>query len=380
VKAGWTDVPLGEVCDVTMGQAPKGDTYNSDGEGWPLVAGAGDFDGLHPRPSKFTTASNARLCEAGDVILGIRATIGVKVLADSVYCLGRGVAGLRPMAALDARFLWNWLDHVAPQLAGKGRGATFKQVNKADIADLVVPLPPIDEQQRIAAVLDAADALRAKRRQALAKLDTLTQSWCTVAFNSFVDAAPLGDYVEFLTSGARGWAKYYSDSGSRFIRSLDVQMNSIGEGDLAFVDPPDSAEAGRIRVSSGDILLTITGSRIGRVAVASPDVDGAFISQHVAIVRVDTDRLLPEFVSRFLSLASKGQRQIAARQYGQTKPGLNFDQIRSFILPVPDIGEQRHLLNGIRELRQAAERCSESERAMDILFASLQQRAFRGEL
>jgi len=110
------------------------------------------------------------------VIIGIRASIGDKVLADRRYCLGRGVAGLRPKSDLDHRFLWHWLDHAAPALVGKGRGATFLQVNKRDVNELEVALPPIEEQRRIAAVLDAADALRAKRRQAIAKLDTLTQA------------------------------------------------------------------------------------------------------------------------------------------------------------------------------------------------------------
>src|SRR6266496_5077576 len=147
---------LGEVATIIMGQAPPGEAYNSEGTGWPLLSGASDFDGIKPSPKKYTTEAS-KVSEPGDIILGIRATIGEKVLVDGVYCLGRGVAAIRPSDILDARFLWHWLSYVAPKLAAKGRGATFKQVNRQDIGELPIGLPPIDEQQRVAAVLDAVD-------------------------------------------------------------------------------------------------------------------------------------------------------------------------------------------------------------------------------
>ena len=150
-------------------------SYNHTGDGLPLIAGAGDFGELYPAPKKFTT-SPGKTCAPGDVVLGIRATIGEKVLADNTYCLGRGVAGLRAGPHLNRRYLWHWLTHVTPNLAAKAKGATFKQVNRDDIGELRMALPPLPEQRRIATILDQADALRTKRRAALAKLDELTQS------------------------------------------------------------------------------------------------------------------------------------------------------------------------------------------------------------
>ena len=112
---------LDSVADITMGQAPAGESYNVDGNGIPLIAGAGDFGEVHPTPKKHTTALGKN-CQTGDIILGIRATIGEKVLADRQYCLGRGVAGIRARPGLDGRYLWHWLTHAAPSLATKARG------------------------------------------------------------------------------------------------------------------------------------------------------------------------------------------------------------------------------------------------------------------
>jgi type I restriction enzyme S subunit len=191
---------------------------------------------------------------------------------------------------------------------------------------------------------------------------------------------PLERFLTFVTSGARGWAEFYSTTGTRFIRSLDVQMNYIGDKDPAFVMAPNNAEARRTKVKSDDVLLTITGSRIGRVSPVPPELEGAFISQHVAILRLESQRLHPEFLSYFLSLDAGGQRQIASAQYGQTKPGLNFDQIRRFKIPVPTSPDQREFVRRVHCANRIGKVMNESPMSPDHLFACLQQRAFRGEL
>ena len=84
---------LKDVCDVTMGQAPPGSSYNTQNDGFPLVAGAGDLGPLNPIPKNYTTAPT-RISSIGDIILCIRATIGDVNWSDRAYCLGRGVAGL----------------------------------------------------------------------------------------------------------------------------------------------------------------------------------------------------------------------------------------------------------------------------------------------
>lgn len=361
-----------------MGQAPAGASYNDRGEGVPLVAGAGDFPDGRVRAKKYTTAPT-RLTRPGDIILGVRATIGVTAWADDVYCLGRGVAGLRPKAVLEPRYLWHWLSHARSDLERRGRGATFLQVNRKDIGTLEIPLPPIKEQRRIAAVLDQTDELRVKRRASVALFDSLREEVVLGAIAG-ADTLQLGEALAFLTSGARGWAKYYTDHGSRFIRSLDVRMGSMGNEAPVYVDAPNTAEARRIAVRTRDVLLTITGSLIGRVAVAPAEVDGAFISQHVAILRLDENVLVPEFAAAYLGLPSGGQRQIASSYYGQTKPGLNFEQIRGFEMPALSLADQErvvHMLSAVDSL-QAESR--QAEGRVGELFASLRHRAFAGQL
>lgn len=174
-----------------MGQAPDGAAYDDSGEGWPLLAGAGDFGGGVPAPKRFTREA-AKPSVPGDIIMGIRASIGGMVRSDGEYCLGRGVAALRSTDLIDGRFLWHWLEYSREVLASKPRGATFKQVNRDDIGEHEIPVPPRGEQRHIAEVLDLAETLRANRRAALAQIDGPTQATFLEMF---------GDPV----ANSRGW-------------------------------------------------------------------------------------------------------------------------------------------------------------------------------
>ena len=289
--------------------------------------------------------------------------------------------------SLSSGFLFHWVKSslFVGDMVRKATGASYPAVSDRIVLESLLALPPLPEQRRIAEVLDRAEALRVKRRAALAQLDSLTQSIFLDMFgdparsrNKYVEG--LGKHLLFLTSGGRGWAKFYAPSGSRFVRSLDVRMNHIGNDDIAFVSAPKNAEAKRTRVTEGDVLLTITGSRIGRVAAAPSELDGAYISQHVAILRIDRSRLLPKFLSYFLSLDVGGQRQIAKSQYGQTKPGLNFEQIERFKVPVPPMEMQLKFAMRVAAVDKLKAIHCAALAELDALFASLQHRAFRGEL
>jgi type I restriction enzyme S subunit len=168
-------------------------------------------------------------------------------------------------------------------------GTTRERISRGNLAKIEFSLPPLPEQRRIADILDKADAIRRKRQEAVRLTEEFLPSLFAKMFGicgSKYPTAPLNDHLTFITSGSRGWAEHYVPVGKRFLRSLDVQMNRIGTDDVVFVNPPNGAEADRTRLKDGDVLVTITGSRIGRVAFVPDNFGEAYVSQHVSIIRL----------------------------------------------------------------------------------------------
>lgn len=279
---------------------------------------------------------------------------------------------LRMSTKLDLRYAYHAL--VNRDVRKYITGTTRAKLTKAGASAIEILLPPLDEQRRIATILDLAASLASKRKRVSGAVVEAEQAAFVDTFIT-ADTEALGDKLRFVTSGGRGWAKYYADEGSPFIRSLDVQMGRISEG-LAAVAAPDNAEARRTRTEPGDVLLTITGSRIGRASVLPQGLDGAHISQHVAILRPDTQQIMPEYLAAFLCARNFGQLQIRSAQYGQTKPGLNFDQIRRFRIPRADLALQKEFCTKVAAIRGLGARAAQMDLRITELCGSLRSRAF----
>ncbi len=156
----WCWVRLGEIAHILMGQSPPGDTYNKSGEGLPLINGPVEFtEGPFGRTvvNQYTTAPT-NICEEGDLLLCVRgSTTGRTNIAAFKACIGRGVAAIRPLYADQYVRLFIW--RLRASIIAMGRGIAFPSVSRQQIADLVVPLPPLQEQHRIVAKVDELMAL-----------------------------------------------------------------------------------------------------------------------------------------------------------------------------------------------------------------------------
>ncbi|RQW27161.1 restriction endonuclease [Rhodobacteraceae bacterium CH30] len=158
--------------------------------------------------------------------------------------------------------------------------------------------------------------------------------------------ASMGQLTEFITSGSRGWADYYADAGATFIRSQNINKDWLDLSDIAFVIPPAGSEGARTRVQQDDLLLTITGANVGKAAHVQIALDEAYVSQHVALIRVMAP-FLAEFLHIFLTSDAGGRGQLNKQAYGAGKPGLNLQQIAAVEIPLPGPAEIQELLRAI---------------------------------
>lgn len=171
-----TRVPLGEVADFVNGAAFKPADWT--GEGLRIVRIQNLTDPTKPYNRTTREVKDAIRVRSGDLLVSWSATLGVFEWDDPEDALvNQHIFRVVPNSTrVDKRYLKYVLDASIQSMERHVHGATMKHINRKEFLNTAVPLPPIEEQRRIAAVLDAADALRAKRRQALDKLDTLSQS------------------------------------------------------------------------------------------------------------------------------------------------------------------------------------------------------------
>ena len=286
---------------------------------------------------------------------------------------------------LNAQYLFYWVQTKSfiNEMVSKATGANYPAVSDKIIKQSKIPLPPLAEQQKIAAILDAADSLRQKDQQLVERYTTLSQSLFLEMFDDPVtnpmgwDIHLLGNMISYLTSGSRGWAQYYSDTGDVFLRIQNIGKNKLILNDITFVNAPINAEAKRTKIEAGDILLSITAD-LGRTAVIPENFPTAYINQHLAIIRLK-DNYLPFFVSQFISSIG-GERQLLKLDKGGVKAGLNFDDIKSLKIINPPIALQNQFIERIKLIEAQTQQAQASLLKSEALFNSLLQQAFTGEL
>lgn len=164
--------------------------------------------------------------------------------------------------------------------------------------------------------------------------------------------AMLASKVSKVGSGITptGGDKNYKKEGRPFIRSQNVGWGELILDDVTFIDDATHATFLSTEIKEGDVLLNITGASIGRSAVADSRIHGGNVNQHVCVIRTITKELSPQFLNQYL-LSQYGQKQIDSFQAGGNRQGLNFAQVRSFLIPLPqNIEEQQKIADCLTSL------------------------------
>jgi len=358
-------VRLQDCCEIVAGgrQGLTGKDFVNDG--FPAF-GAGGVNGL---------LESFEFDRPAVVLSAIGARCGKCFLAEGRWSSLANTQLIFPdPSRVDVRYLWYQLND---ERSWHRSGSAQPFIKPSDVKRRTVYLPPIEEQRRIAAVLNEAGELRTKRETSLALINSLNESIFLDMFGSGAyGRESLGDHLAFLTSGSRGWARYYADSGAPFLRIQNVLKDQLDLSDVAWVEPPENAEARRTRVRRGDVLMSITAD-LGRTCVVPPEVEGAFINQHLCLMRTET--LEPRFLSAFLT-SGDAVMQIRRKNRAAVKAGLNFDDVRSLQIPIPPLTEQQAFADRAAEVDRQREALEVDLGRWHELFASLQHRAFVGQL
>ena len=206
-----------------------------------------------------------------------------------------------------------------------------------NFGSIEIPVFPLPEQERIVARIEelfseldkAVETLKTTKQQ----LAVYRQAVLKEAFRDVSVKKTIRELSSFVTSGSRGWAKYYADAGARFIRITDLTRDSITlkNDSIQYVELPDIAEGKRSRLIQGDVLVSITAD-LGSIALVPPKFGEAYINQHIAMIRFK-NTVQSKYMAWYLK-SDYGQKDLLKNKRGGGKLGLGLDDIRDTKVPV----------------------------------------------
>lgn len=390
----WPISPLGELAEIVSGSTPKTNVpayWNGDIP-WVTPADLARLDGhyIGDTPRKLTPlglrTSGAKLLPIGSVLFSSRAPIGHVAVTQIPMATNQGFKSfLTDPTKLEPKYLYWWLRSNTDLLQSLGVGATFKEVSKAIVARVKIPVPPLQEQRRIAAILDQTDALRAARRTTLSDLDDLALSEFNHLFGE-----PLASKSRWPIRRLQEVASKISDgthhsppivpSGVPYITAKHLKSHGLDFEASPWYVSEDSHRAiyARCDPKLGDVLYIKDGATTGLAAVNRYDFEFSMLSS-LALIRPNDAALTPEYLSHWLN-HSNVRRHLLGGMSGAAIKRLTLAKIKMFEVPVPPLPLQRAFASSVRAIDLLREIYTAHLDKLDQLFASLQQRAFRGEL
>jgi type I restriction enzyme S subunit len=380
---------LGHVCTFLNGGTPSTSVPRYFEGTIPWITGADIVGPTVESARSFITEeaiqnSATNRVPAGTVLLVTRTSVGKVAVAGTALCFSQDITALIPNPQkLDTSYLVQFLHTKVPHFERLSRGATIKGITREVVADLPVLLPPLPEQRRIAEILDRAEEIRAKRRAALAQLDTLIQA---IFLDLFGDPTtnqkewsmiPFGGVCESRLGKMLDQKQQTGKHLRPYLRNANVQWFHFDLTTLFEMDFDASARE-EFRLRDGDLLIC-EGGEPGRAAIWRGQVTECYYQKALHRVRPNKTLANPAYLAWLLFFLSN-MGGLGDHVTSATIAHLTGEKLKAMRIPVPPIDLQRKFACRVAavEKLKAAHRASLAE--MDALFASLQHRAFRGEL
>lgn len=393
-----TLVRLSELCAIRSGGTParNNSAFYGGHIPWAKISDIEASDGVVYRTEEAITheglaAIRGRLFPRGTLLFAIYGSIGKMAFAGQELSTNQAILGIENLRpdALCERYLFRYLESRRDALLSAGAGITQKNLSAGYVRDIEIPLLPLEQQKRIAAILDQADDLRRKRQRALDRLGQLGQAIFTEMFGDLTrndkawpTGGTLGDYAEITSGITKGRdPKGRSTRLVPYLAVVNVQDKRLQ------LDAPKEIEATedeilRYRLQSGDLLLTEGGDpdKLGRGTLWNAELPECIHQNHVFRVRLSSKKYNPTFLNWLVGSAYGKQYFLRAAKQTTGIASINMSQLKAFPMLLPPFELQEDFQRKLDHLRVATEVLVAGVRSSENLFHSLQHRAFTGEL
>lgn len=393
---------LASVADVFNGKTPAKSEHRESG--FPVlkirdIDAAGQFKGVFESfvEPAFANRFVAKHAQIGDVLV-LNAAHNASHVASKTHRVEDGNVGalitgewltIRPdVSQLEGSYLAHWVTSAPVRAAMKDCVKGIHLYPK-DVAQLKIPLPPLSEQRRIAAILDQADTVRTRRRQR----DVLLHSVEAAIFQSIFGPESSGPRcwrsmplkalsLDGLKNGAYFPKERYSDDGIEMVHMADAFYDLIPRGGLRRVSA-SSEEIEKYAVIEGDVLIarrSLNYAGAGKPSLAATSSEPLLFESSLIRMRLDPSLILKEYLFGVLSSKEFKRTKLSKIVTGTTIFGVSQSNMGELAIPIPPMELQNRYRDILTEFRRMSPGIDTFASELDHLFASLQSRAFRGEL
>lgn len=371
---------LGEICAINMGQSPDSSTYNKDRNGLPFFQGNADFGEVYPMV-RLWCSEPIKIAQEKDILISVRAPIGALNISNCKCCIGRGLAALTVNKNICIReYLWHALLSKITELNSKGTGSTFKAINKKTLTETEIPLPSLDEQQKIAAVLDKVNDLINKRRQQLDKLDELVKSRFVEMFGKLgsnpkgYPSKTLAELCSKITDGKHGGCETEAGTGRFFVGAREIYDGVVHYDTAPEITVRDfEKDYKRCNIEIGDFLIVNTGATIGKSAIATDErTTSTLLQKSVALLKVRSEQMLPIFL-RYCYMANPKMYMVES---ASAQPNLLLSKIKATTVYVPPIDQQQAFAAFVHQIDKSKSAIQKSLKKLETLKKSRMQEYF----
>lgn len=363
IPRDWQVKEMSECVDITPGNSPPSSTYNESGDGLPFFQGNAEFGYFHPTAD--TWCSDPRkTAKTDDILMSIRAPVGDLNIADRECCIGRGLAGLRP-TGVNGLYLYYSLAKRNAWLSRLATGSTFKSVTKSDLERLDLPLPPNQEQRKIASVLYNVDEYIQKTDEVIEQADKVKTGIMQDLFRNGIDNPETKDLrrigqvpahwnvvnlEEICTEITDGTHKSPPtiEEGYPYITSQNVRNWGFDLTDLKYISEEDHKRiTSRCDPEKGDILYVKDGANTGNVNVNTLDFEFSLLSS-VALIKPNRDRVKPWFL-KYLFSWPKFRELTLSQMSGTGISRLTISKLEKTDVLLPPVSEQERIVDILDE-------------------------------
>lgn len=325
--------------------------------------------------------ANDYICKAETVVIGRKGSINKPIFVETPFWNVDTAFGLCANSEkLNPKYLYYFCEKF--DFEKLNTTVTIPSLTKSNLLNVEIPLPNLEKQKQIVELLDKVTSLIFLRKQQLSKLDELVKARFVEMFGDAklnpydFPCNSLSEYILFLTSGSRGWSRYFTDSGEYFITIKNVKNCRITLQDVQYVTPPDNAEAKRTKVQENDLLISITAD-LGRTGVVTKGIaeHGAYINQHLTCIRLNLKKANPIYVAYYME-SDAGKEQFASKNQSAVKAGLNFNAINSLKLVVPPLDLQNDFAAFVECVDQQKQTIQQSLDKLELMKKALMQEYF----